>query len=227
MTYPSRPALAFFAAATSGTAAADLAAMLAGPGVRTGSRIDSGLPKRNPETGEPLPLLPCPFAAIAMIDGDAATSAEALRALIAKAPDAIDLTASALLVGTSYTVKAGDGAIIVAMLVRRRAGFTPEAFRARWLGEHAPFGLRIDAVGYRQLHAGCTGYRDLPRADRFDGAGLVYFDDIDRLAATRATPEVARDATRDEMQFIDHGGSMLAMFRLGPPVADAVRRRSA
>ena len=30
----------------------------------------------------------------------------------------------------------------------------------------------------------------------------------------RAAPEVARDATRDEMRFIDHAGSMLAMFRL-------------
>jgi hypothetical protein len=100
------------------------------------------------------------------------------------------------------------------MLTRRRADFTPAAYRKHWLDEHAPFGLRIDAAGYRQLHADHAPSPGLPPADRFDGAGLVFFRDVAHMAAARSAPEVAQDATRDEMRFVDHAGSMLAMFAL-------------
>jgi hypothetical protein len=66
----------------------------------------------------------------------------------------------------------------------------------------------------RQLHADADALPRLPPADRFDGAGMVFFRDLDQARTARATPEVARDATRDEMRFIDHAGSMPAMFRL-------------
>lgn len=42
------------------------------------------------------------------------------------------------------------------------------------------------------------------------------FRDEQHAAAARAAPEIAHDATRDEMRFVDHRRSMLAMFRLMP-----------
>jgi hypothetical protein len=177
-------------------------------GLRIGRRVGAALPKFNPETGAPLPMLDCPFSAI-VVGGNMT----ALRDLIRHTAVDIDLAASVLLAGTEYTVKPGDGGVLVAMLVRRRSDHDVTAFRDRWLNGHAPFGLRIPVSGYRQWHADPAAYADLPVADRFDGAGIVLFDDTDRVAAARADPAIARDATRDEMQFIDHAGSMLAMFR--------------
>ena len=68
--------------------------------------------------------------------------------------------------------------------------------------------------GYRQLHADPALMADPPRSDRFDGAGMELFRDMAHVATARAAPEIARDATRDEMQFIDHVASMLAMLHM-------------
>ena len=43
----------------------------------------------------------------------------------------MDLTTSVLLVGVEHIVKPSDGDLLVTMLVRRRATFTPTAFRDR------------------------------------------------------------------------------------------------
>ncbi len=160
---------------------------------RLGERVDIALPKLNPETGKPLALQPCSFSTLLFSEeGD-------LRP---------DQPGSVLLRGTEYLVKPGDGAILVLMLVRRCSDFSHQAFRDRWLHGHAPFGLQTAASGYRQLHP-----HEEPAPDGFDGAGLVFFRDLDHVADARAAPEIAREATRDEMQFIDHSRSMLAMFR--------------
>lgn len=161
------------------------------PGICRGDRVDIPLPKLDPETGKGLDLLPCPFAAILFGDGNPAQQ-----------------DGSVLLRGTQYIVKPGDGAILVMMLVRRRTDLSHQAFRERWLSGHARFGLQTAASGYHQLHP-----REEPAPDGFDGAGLVFFRDLDHVANARAAPEIAREATRDEMQFIDHHRSMLAMFR--------------
>lgn len=176
------------------------------PGFRPGARIDAELPKRDPRTGKPLPLLPCPFAALLLGGGPA--------------PEAIP--GALRLAGTQHIVKPGDGDLLVIMLARRRAGLSHAAFRQRWLHGHARFGLATGASGYRQLHP-----HGEPDADGFDGAGLVFFRDVAHAAACRAAPEIARDATADEMEFIDHGRSMLAMFSLAPvPRASSPRSTS-
>lgn len=183
--YPTRPATAHFLTLT-GTLAVP-------PGFRVGRRVAIELPKPDPETGAPLPLRPCPFTHLLFAD------------------DAVDAAAppgTATLAGTQHIVLPGDGAVLVVMLARRREGLTHQAFRDRWLHGHAPFGLRIAASGYRQLHPHAP-----PGTEGYDGAGLVFFRDLDHVASARAAPEVAREATRDEMAFIDHGRSQLAMFR--------------
>jgi hypothetical protein len=154
------PALAFLAAPAPGHSIGDVAAAMtkAGhhgrPGLRIGIRIDIDLPKRTPDGSAALPLLPSPHAAIVLAHGLREQIEPALRALIAEAGDCIGMDASALVAGTEHVVKPGDGAILVTMLVSRRAGFTRAAFLERWLVGHGPFGLRTGASGYRQLHAG-------------------------------------------------------------------------
>jgi len=192
--------------------------------VRIGLRIGGALPKPDPDSGAPLPLLPCPFAAIVVAHGPAATQRDALCQVVRAAGAAIDRAASVLLVGTEYTVKPGEGAVLVTMLVRRRADHDVAAFRHRWLHGHARFGLRLRVAGYRQWHADPVALPDMPAADRFDGAGVVLFGDVDEVGAARADPAIARDATRDEMQFIDHARSMLAMFRFTGQADAAVVR---
>jgi hypothetical protein len=183
--WPVRPAAMAFA-----TGAVDPAVLP--PGLRLGRRVDIALAKTDPATGAPLPLLPCPYATLLFGEDE-------------RDMPPVD---GPVLAGEQHVVRPGDGDLLVLMLVRRRTGLSREAFRERWLHGHAPFGLRTSASGYRQLHP-----RDAPGPDGFDGAGLVFFRDLDHVANARAAPEIARDATFDEMQFIDHGRSMLAMFR--------------
>ena len=71
MSYAAGPALALFATPAPGRAAEELAAALAGPGLWIGLRIGGELSKANPDTGEPLPLLPCPFGAVLLAHGPA------------------------------------------------------------------------------------------------------------------------------------------------------------
>lgn len=166
-------------------------AALAPPGFRLGRRVDVDLPKRDPHSGAPLPLLPAPWRALFFGTGLIAPSG------------------ALALAGTQHIVKPGDGEILVVMLARRRAELSHDAFRARWLDGHARFGLATSASGYRQLHPDIA-----PGEDGFDGAGLVFFRDLAHVAQGRAAPEIAREATADEMEFIDHSRSMLMMFRM-------------
>ncbi|ABQ67387.1 hypothetical protein Swit_1020 [Rhizorhabdus wittichii RW1] len=164
----------------------------ASPGLRPGRRVDAALAKTDPATGKARPLLACPFTTL----------------LFGETSDAPPPADGLVLAGEQHVVKPGEGDLLVLMLVRRRAELTHDAFRDRWLHGHAPFGLRTSASGYRQLHPARP-----PGPDGFDGAGLVFFRDLAHMTSARAAPAITRDATRDEMAFIDHSRSMLAMFR--------------
>jgi hypothetical protein len=180
--YPSGPAILSFQTSD---------AAIAPPGFLQGRRIDVDLPKHDPQSGAPLPLLPAPWRALFFGAGQAAPAG------------------ALTLAGTQHIVKPGDGEILVVMLARRRAELSHDAFRMRWLDGHARFGLATSASGYRQLHPD-----EAPDEAGFDGAGLVFFRDLDHVAQGRAAPEIAREATADEMEFIDHSRSMLMMFRM-------------
>jgi hypothetical protein len=199
--YPSAAALALLAAPAEGVDAETLAGRLQAlcPRGEVGLRIGGRLPKAHPDGAGELPLLPSPHAAILLVRGP---EVETLPAVV----PGVDKTASLVMTGTLHDVRPGDGAILVIMLATRHADLSHAAFAARWLEGHAPFGLRTDASAYRQLHGSAEG--------GFDGIGMVWFRDLDHVAAARAAPEIARDATADEMLFIDHSRSMLAMFRM-------------
>jgi len=187
--YPSRPVAALLLATDrpDGLKAAPSA------GLRIGQRVGASLPMFNPDTGAPLPMPDCPFSAIVV-----GNSIPALRDLVRHAAADIDLAASVLLVGTEYTVKPGDGGVLVAMLVRRRADHDVAAFAA---GGWTAMPRLACASRSRAIANGMPIRRPMPIC-------------LSPTASTaRADPAIARDATRDEMQFIDHARSMLAMFR--------------
>lgn len=221
------PVTLFLAAPDPGASPATMvpaiAAMLADSGLAAecGARVDVVLAKTDPLDGNPLPLLSCPFAAAALIR-EPAPLALAAVADVLEHVEGIDPAASALVCGTEHAIKAGGGGIAVMMLVSRKPGLDRQAFLERWRSGHAPFGLRMSAPGYRQLHADAppelaARFEGMPPFNRFDGAGIVHYRDRGEMAATRASPAVARDATADEMQFIDHGRSMLMMFEKTDP----------
>ncbi len=185
MTYPTSALTLIFLPPSS-------AAQAAPAGYHHGARVDVDLPKRDPDTGASLGLLPSPFGQLLIGSGPATIPAGGLR-----------------LSGRQHIVTPGDGAVLVVMLARRKAGMSHAAWRDRWLHGHARFGLDTAASGYRQLHPSTP-----PGADGFDGAGLVFFRDLDHVVSARAAPAIADAATRDEMAFIDHRRSMLMMFRL-------------
>lgn len=185
MTYPTSPLTLIFLPPSSAIPAAPA-------GFRRGALVDADLPKRDPDTGASLGLLSSPFGRILIGSGRAAAPADGLR-----------------LAGRQHVVTPGEGAILIVMLARRKAGMSHAAFRERWLAGHARFGRDTAASGYRQLHPSRP-----PGANGYDGAGLVFFRDLDHAASARAAPEIADAATRDEMAFIDHRRSMLMMFRL-------------
>lgn len=203
--YPFAPARALLAAPAEGLDEEILTARLRAvcPTGEIGVRVGGHLPKARPGGADELPLLPCPHTALLLLRGP---GAEALPAVMRGISGMIDPAASVAMTGMLHDVRPGDGAILVALLAARRRELSRAAFAARWLNGHAPFGLRIDASAYRQLHASQDGSHD--------GIGLVWFRDAAHMASARAAPEIARDATADEMEFIDHSRSMLAMFRI-------------
>lgn len=209
--YPAASRAAMFIAAQDTADVMDVLRRTKAPGLRIAARVWRELAKADPNNGDPLALLPCPFTAVALMDGEPDETLPVLRNLAASI--AIDIPASALLLGTEYSVKAGEVDVLVAMLVRRRSDYSLPAFRERWLWGHAPFGRDLPVCGYRQLHADPQSTPGLPPADRFDGAGIVLFRDLQHVTTARSAREIARDATRDEMQFIDHAASMLVMFQ--------------
>lgn len=217
ISYSTASAAAFFLAPAAGRSQ-DLTECLAAtklpPAFRIAWRVDRPLPKLDPLTGAALPLPACPFVATIFAHGPAERTQHVFDDLIASMADMIDSAASHLVAGVEHIVKPGSGSTLCMMLVRRRADFTNEAFHRRWLEGHAPFGLRIPASGYRQLHAEPGTSTQQNAMNRFDGVGIVFFEDGDQVSHARAGAEIARDATRDEMEFIDHARSMLALFKL-------------
>jgi hypothetical protein len=225
--YEAAPALAFLAAPAMGRSSDEVANALAcacssgSPAIQLGVRLPGRLRKARPGGSGELPLRDSPHAAILLSRGPSDAQRLTLGAVLARAGTCLDLEASALLVGTEHVVRPGAGSILVAMLTTRRDDFTRHAYFDRWLTGHAPFGLRIDAAGYRQIHADAppdpgagSGIVGAPPANLYDGIGMVTFRDLEHVSRSRAAPEIAMDATTDEMAFIDHSRSMLMMFRL-------------
>jgi len=105
-------------------------------------------------------------------------------------------------------------------IIRRRADFTPEAFRQRWLA-HGPLvrevARAIHAKRYVQSHTMDSPLNDQLAQSRgmgeaYDGITEVWWDDMQALLAGMGTPEGRAAQQRlleDEREFIDFAHSFL------------------
>ena len=162
--------------------------------------------------GTALPVPAAPFDVLVELRPTEDALTEAALAALGPAP-AYDGSRSAVLVGAEHTVLPGRGGACAVGLVRRRADLDRAAFTAHWRDRHVELARRVSGgAGYRQLHAdpaasaalaGRLGIRDAG----FDGAGLLFIDDLAAMGRVRASPQVRRDATEDEMRFVDHSRS--------------------
>lgn len=187
--------------------------------VETAARLALQLPKRTPDGAASLPLAPSPHAALIVLRGRFDRTTTQFAALMMRLTPMLDLSASAAIAGAEHIIKPDSGPVVVTMLVKRHAALSRPAFAERWRIGHAPFGRRIAAPGYRQLHADAPAEivaamqsSGLTSVNAHDGVGCVMFPSLEQMRAARAAPEVARDATADEMQFVDHSRSMLMAF---------------
>lgn len=105
--------------------------------------------------------------------------------------------------------------------LRRKEGLSLEGFQQYWLEQHAPLvRSHAEALGIRryvQVHTVTTRVNEALRTSRggpegFDGVAELWWDSIEDLAATGATPEgaaAARELLEDERKFIDLENSPL------------------
>ena len=194
-------------------------------GLPTGARVPAGawtvmrtrLAKSAPD-GTPLPVPDAPFDVLVEVRVPVAASAGDPAVVVAvdgalAAVPAVDRARSAVLAGVEHVVVAGDGPVRAVGLVRRRPGLDHPQFLEHWRERHVVFARRAAVgAGYRQLRADRAASEAL--ASRlgiapagFDGAGMLFFPHEAAMAAVRATPAVRRDATADEMRFVDHSRS--------------------
>ena len=184
--------------------------------IQIGVRLGVGLPKTTPDGRAATAASVSRYAAIVLARGpvDATLGASGGPGGASNSIDPRGVGGS--LAERNSSQSTPPGSILVTMLTTRLGGFTRAAYCDRWLTGHAPFGLRIDAAGYRQLHADATvdPTPGLPSANTHDGIGMVMFRDLEHVAlAARRAGNITR-RTADEMRFIDHSRSMLMMFRL-------------
>lgn len=104
-------------------------------------------------------------------------------------------------------------------IIRRRADFSPQAFRERWLVTHGPLvkaaAKALHARRYIQSHTVDTPFNAALASSRgmgeaYDGITEVWWDDMDALASGMGSDEGRVAAQRlldDEHEFIDFENS--------------------
>jgi uncharacterized protein (TIGR02118 family) len=109
----------------------------------------------------------------------------------------------------------GNAMIKFNMLLRRRSDLSRDAFFDYWLNTHGPLVLSLaDALRirkYNQVHALNHPLNEVVRKTRgmiepFDGIAETWFDSVDDLEGSFATPEGREAGVRlreDEAQFLD------------------------
>lgn len=132
---------------------------------------------------------------------------------------------SAVLVGPVHQILPGAGPIHVAIGARRLPHLSHEGYIGYWFDNHSDQARATEAVvpgmGYRQFHADPQAAAKLARRaglaiDDFDGMAETYFADPETLRRIYAAPGVLETSFADERRFVDHGRSVLSLFRMAP-----------
>lgn len=162
-----------------------------------------------------------PFAGLIELDAEDPSS-ELFRS-VAKILDAapwIDAAKSSIVVGSEFTVVAGDEPIVLAMALTRREGMSADEFLDYWRTTHADLGRQVPgSEGYRQIHL------DEPLTEtarqlcgfagpQFDGIALACYSTDAAFRSVLANAEVAGPLLEDERNFINHDRSAMIIGRI-------------
>jgi len=116
-------------------------------------------------------------------------------AVLADEPQFIDATTMGSIITDEHVIKDGPapaGGIKTVDLVTHKAEMPLEAFFRYWRGEHGALGAASPAVRrYVQSHTRGAIYA-AGRTPAYDGAAMMWFDDMPALRAAAATPEFER-----------------------------------
>jgi hypothetical protein len=98
-------------------------------------------------------------------------------------------------------------------LMRRREGFSHEAYLRRYAEQHSRFGFETPGIrGYVQLHVDPDATRAAVRAAGFgtfgvDSVSELHMDSLEGFLAGIAGSSIGADATADEEHFVDRPNS--------------------
>jgi len=95
----------------------------------------------------------------------------------------------------------GRGMIKAIYFIKRKPGWTLEAFHEYWLKDHAAVVLRMPGlVKYVQSHTMDSGYRK--HEPIYDGIAELWYESIDDLRKIAGT-EISREGLADDEKFLD------------------------
>jgi len=133
-------------------------------------------------------------------------------AVLADEPAFIDRASMGSIITEEHVVKDGSalqGGIKTVDLVTRKAGMPIDDFFKYWREDHGPLVAASPVVRrYVQSHTRRAIY-DTGRTPAYDGAAMIWFDDMETLRAAAATPEfermrddVAKFVAREKSPFV-------------------------
>jgi hypothetical protein len=159
-----------------------------------------------------------PWAGTLEVRGHEGARAPALAALAdglaARFADSAHADLCTALVGRDLVFVAGEPTPVrYQYLMRRRDGFTHDAYLRRYAELHSRFGLATPGIrGYVQLHVDPEATRAAARAAGFggwevDSVSELHMDSLEGFLAEIAHSSIGADATADEELFVDRPNS--------------------
>ncbi|MBE0595892.1 MAG: EthD domain-containing protein [Desulfuromonadales bacterium] len=152
--------------------------------------------------------------------GDWAELTALFAGVVRNLADWIVAEKSAVIAGTEHVILPGECPLLLIFALRRLPALTSPQFHDYWLNRHAEVARTVPVLrAYRQFHADAKASAAAGRAlglgiVDFEGAAQGYYRDIGDFMAIMAQPAVVADALADEKRFIDHGRSVLGLYRV-------------
>ena len=166
---------------------------------------------------------PEPFAAVYQLTSpdtdDLAALAGGIQQAVGQLADWIDISDSALLVGTEVAITRGSGPIEIVMPLRRRRDISHDEFMQSWYGRHTSIGESVEGVRYRQNHVDAGATTRLSEeigigSEPLDGVTESFFLTAEDAVKIMGQPHIASEAIEDEKLFIDHSRSQFGFYTI-------------
>jgi hypothetical protein len=151
-------------------------------------------------------------------DGDMPIPPEGVVDVASRLGHLVDREHSCVLAGTQRRFFGEPTDLGLAYLLVRRPDLSFDQFIKYWSKEHTSLPLP-PLRSYRQFYVDPTqtgtlsGQVGLPPG-RFDGCAEPYYLDQDEFVQTSLDPDIRQRAASDELNFLDHSGCAVTLFRV-------------